>query len=246
MKRSTTFCALTVLLFNLGAAAPPEGFTPLFNGKDLTGWKPPEGDNGHWKVVDGVIDYDARSEAKKDKHLWTEKEYGDFVLRVEWRLKETPFTNPRIKYVLPDGTHAKGPDGKELNLALPDSDSGVILRGDMKNQVNIWTWPIGSGEFYGWRTAKNSSPETKAAVTPRTQADQPVGEWNAYEITMTGDRVTVVLNGETVIDGAQLPGVKPRGAIGLQHHGAMKDGKWTSPPSLIQFRNLSIKELKSE
>jgi hypothetical protein len=109
--------------------------------------------------------------------------------------------------------------------------------------VNIWTWPIGSGEFYGWRMAKDSSPETKAAVTPRTQADKPVGEWNTYEITMKGDRVSVVLNGKKVIDNAQLPGVKPKGAIGLQHHGAMKDGKWTSPPALLQFRNISIREL---
>jgi hypothetical protein len=245
MKRSITLCALLVLVLNIAAAAdaPPEGFTPLFNGKDLAGWKVPQGDNGHWKVVDGTIDYDARSEAKKDKHLWTEKEYGDFVLRVDWRIKETPFTNPRIKYILPDGTHARGPDGKELNLALPDSDSGIILRGEMKNQVNIWTWPIGSGEFYGWRMAKDSSPETKAAVTPKHQADKPVGEWNTYEITMKGDRVTVVLNDKKVIDNAQLPGVKPKGAIGLQHHGAMKDGKWTSPPSLLQFRNISIREL---
>ena len=43
---------------------PPEGFVSLFNGKDLTGWKVPEGDGGHWKVVDGVIDYDAGSQAK--------------------------------------------------------------------------------------------------------------------------------------------------------------------------------------
>ena len=50
-----------------GAADAPAGFTPLFNGKDLAGWKVPEGDNGHWKVVDGVIDYDARSEATGDK-----------------------------------------------------------------------------------------------------------------------------------------------------------------------------------
>ncbi len=77
---------------------PPPGYVSLFNGKDLTGWKIPEGDNGHWKVVDGVIDYDARSEAAKDKNLWTVKEYGDFVLRVEWRFKDTPFVyrNGRI------------------------------------------------------------------------------------------------------------------------------------------------------
>jgi len=41
----------------------PDGFTALFNGKDLTNWKVPEGDNGHWKILDGVIDYDAESEA---------------------------------------------------------------------------------------------------------------------------------------------------------------------------------------
>src|SRR5271166_1786630 len=59
---------------------PPPGFTTLFNGKDFSGWKVPEGDGGHWKVVDGVIDYDAQSEAKgNDKHLWTEREFGDFV-----------------------------------------------------------------------------------------------------------------------------------------------------------------------
>ena len=51
----------------------PEGFVSLFNGKDLTGWKIPEGDGGHWKVVDGVIDYDAESEAKGDKALWSDR-----------------------------------------------------------------------------------------------------------------------------------------------------------------------------
>src|SRR5213592_729327 len=74
--------------------APPAGFTSLFNGKDLGGWRVPAGDNGHWRVVDGVIDYDAGSEAAGEKHLWTEKEYGDFTLRVDWRIKETPYTNP--------------------------------------------------------------------------------------------------------------------------------------------------------
>src|SRR4030042_2513907 len=67
-----------------------EDFVSLFDGKSLQGWKVPEGDNGHWKVVAGVIDYDAGSEATGDKDLWTAKEYGDFVLRVDWRIKETP------------------------------------------------------------------------------------------------------------------------------------------------------------
>src|SRR5687767_6999401 len=198
--------------------------TSLFNGKDLEGWKIPEGDGGHWKVVDGVIDYDARSEAK-DKNLWSAKEYGDFTLHVEWRIKETPWVNPNVKDILPDGTHKKGPDGKEINLALPDSDSGILLRGNGKYQVNIWCWPVGSGEVYGVRMDKNSPPDVKAGVTPKKKMDKPIGEWNAFEITVKGDRLWVKLNGEEVITNALLPGIAPKGPIGLQHHGGFKDGK---------------------
>jgi hypothetical protein len=85
------------------AETPPAGFVSIFNGKDLGGWRVPAGDNGHWRVVDGVIDYDAESEAAGEKHLWTEKEYGDFTLRVDWRIKETPYTNPNVHIVKPDG-----------------------------------------------------------------------------------------------------------------------------------------------
>jgi Domain of Unknown Function (DUF1080) len=222
---------------------PPPGFVTLFNGRDLSGWTVPEGDNGHWKVLDGVIDYDAQSEAKADKSLWTEREFGDYVLHVDWRIKETPYVNPNVYYVLPDGTHARDVRGQELKLALPDSDSGILLRGSGKYQVNIWCWPIGSGEMYGIRMDAKMPPELRAAVTPRTQADKPVGEWNHYEITVRGNTVTVTLNGKAVIPGAQIPGLPARGRIGLQHHGGMRDGKWNSPPSLLQFRNIHIKEL---
>ena len=64
----------------------PEGFTSLFNGRNFTNWKIPQGDNGHWKIVNGVIDYDAESEAQ-DKNLWSEKEYRDFILYVDWRIR---------------------------------------------------------------------------------------------------------------------------------------------------------------
>jgi len=244
MRRTTR--ALAAVLGLLAAGLPAgadEGFVPLFNGKDLSGWKVPAGDNGHWKVVDGVIDYDARSEAAGDKSLWTEKEYGDFVLRVEWRIKETPYVNPGVPIILPDGTHKKGPDGEDVRMAVPDSDSGIYLRGQSKAQVNIWCWPVGSGEVYGYRTDPKMPAEVKAGVTPRTIADRHVGEWNRFEITMKGDALTVVLNGVTVLEGARLPGVAARGPIGLQHHGEMKDGKWVSPPALVQFRNVAVKEL---
>jgi hypothetical protein len=70
-----------------------------------------------------------------------------------------------------------------------------------------------------------------------------VGEWNHYEITVRGNTVAVMLNGKAVIPGAQIPGLPARGRIGLQHHGGMRDGKWNSPPSLLQFKNIFIKEL---
>lgn len=221
----------------------PAGFTALFNGRDFSGWKAPEGDGGHWKAIDGVIDYDAQSDARGDKSLWTVREFGDFVLRVDWRIKETPYVNPRVPYILPDGTHARDTQGKEMRLSLPDSDSGILLRGSGKNQVNIWCWPIGSGELWGYRTDPRQPPEIRAAATPRTQADRPVGEWNTFEITLRVDRITLVLNGKTVIENAQMPGIASKGAVGLQHHGGKRDGKWISPPSLLQFKNIFIKEL---
>ena len=237
-----------ILLVALVSCAGParggeEGFVSLFNGRDLAGWIVPEGDNGHWKVVDGVIDYDALSESKKDKNLWSEKEFGDFVLKVEWRIKETPYVNPNVFEILPDGTHRKGPDGKEIRLSVPDSDSGIFLRGTGKSQANIWCWPAGSGELYGYRTDPQMPPEVRAAAVPKRKADRPVGEWNAFVITVKGDRVSVVLNGVSVIEGARLPDLPPRGQIALQHHGSMKGGKWTSPPSLLQFRNIRVREL---
>jgi len=224
--------------------APPPGFRALFNGKDFTGWKVPVGDNGHWRIVDGVIDYDAESEAEGDKALWHTEDFRDFVLHIDWRIKSTPFINPGIAYILPDGTHARDIHGEEIKLSMPDSDSGVYLRGDGKNQVNIWCWPIGSGEFYGYRMDKSMPPEIRAGVTPRHQADKPVGQWNRFEITVKGDQVSVVLNGIEVIDQAQLPGMAPKGPIALQHHGSKRDGRWTGPPSLVQFKNIYIKELK--
>ena len=127
-----------------------QGFTSLFNGKNLSGWKVPEGDNSHWKVIDGVIDYDARSEAKGDKCLWSEKSYRDFILRVDWRLKKEPGFLHRIPVILPDGNTKKGADGKDETIEIEDADSGIYLRGSDKSQVNIWMWPIGSGEVYGY------------------------------------------------------------------------------------------------
>ena len=243
-KYSVLIVAVSVSIVD--AQPPVNGaseFVSLFNGRDLAGWKIPAGDHGHWRVVDAVIDYDAESEAAGDKNLWSDRSYGDFVLRVEWRIKSTPYVNQSVPIIRFDGTHKKDATGREIRIAVPDSDSGIFLRGSSKAQVNIWCWPIGSGEVYGYRTDAAMPSAVRAAVTPKRNADRDVGAWNAFEITMQGDRLTVVLNGEEVISKAQLPGIAPSGPIALQHHGAKKDGVWTAPPSVVQFRNISIRQL---
>ncbi len=227
----------------LAQGQAPSGFASLFNGTDFSGWKTPEGDNGHWKIVNGVIDYDALSEAKGDKNLWTDREYGDFILEVEWRIKETPYKNPRVPIILPSGEHKRDEKGQEIRMVVPDSDSGILLRGEGRSQVNIWCWPTGSGEVYGYRMDRNMPSAVRAGVTPKLLADKNIGEWNKFRITLRGDRLTVELNGKTVIENARLPGIPAKGPIGLQHHGSQKDGQWTSPPSLVQFRNIYIREL---
>ena len=250
---STYLAALWLTLAAAGAhaaseprqtsAQTPTGFVSLFNGRDLSHWKIPEGDNGHWKVLNSVIDYDARSEAPdRMKDLWSAKEYTDFVLKLDWRIKETPGTYA-MPEVLSDGTDKLGADGKPILTHRPNADSGVYLRGTTKAQLNIWCWPVGSGEVYGYRTDESMPPSVRAGVTPKVNADKPVGEWNTFEITLRGDRLSVVLNSRQVIGNAQLPGIPVCGPIGLQHHGEFKDGKYNGASALVQFRNLSIREL---
>jgi hypothetical protein len=61
---------------------------------------------------------------------------------------------------------------------------------------------------------------------------------------MRDDRLSVKLNGQQVLKDAQLPGIPSRGRIALQHHGGKDaEGNWRSPPALVQFRNIAIREL---
>ncbi len=246
IKRSIFLAALlSAISFGLHAQDNkkiPAGFKSLFNGKDFDNWNVPQGDNGHWKVINGVIDYDAESEAQ-DKNLWSAKQYKDFILYVDWRIKEVPWKNPNVPIILPSGLHKLDEKGNEIHMVVPDSDSGILLRGVGKCQANIWGWPIGSGEVYGYRMDDKMPPEVRRGVTPKVNADKNIGEWNTFKITMKGNRMSVELNGIVVIDNALLPELPASGPIGLQHHGSKKDGEWVSPPSLVQFRNIYIKEI---
>ena len=220
-----------------------EGFTQLFNGEDLTGWKAPLGDNGHWSVIDGVIDYDARSEAEGNKSLWSEKEYNDFKLHVEWRFKGYGDHLFKLPTILPSGEYLRDENGKIIEPLGPNSDSGILLKG--VGQTNLWCWSVGSGELWSIRNNKELPAEARAAAVPSSNQDNPVGFWNAFDITIKGDRITIKNNGIVVINNALYPGLDVEGPIGFQHHGGInaKTGKLKGASSLVQFRNVWIKEL---
>jgi hypothetical protein len=210
---------------------PPEGFTALFNGQDLTGWKgllkgpndnpikraaltpeelsaaQQEADENmreHWKVENGDIAFDG-----KGRSLCTVKDYADFELLVDWKI-------------------------------TPRGDSGIYLRGSP--QVQIWdphTQPtkagseVGSGAFYN--NQKNPSKPLKVA-------DKPIGQWNRFRILMVGDRAHVFLNEELVTNDTVLENywdrskpMFPTGQIELQNHG---DELW--------FKNIYIRELAAK
>jgi hypothetical protein len=194
---------------------PPQGFTSLFDGKDLKCWKglvadpprraamsPTELADAtqkatvealkHWTAVNGEIVYDG-----KNNNLCTVKDYGDFEMMVDWKI---------------------GPKG----------DSGIYLRGSP--QVQIWDNPRGSGGLYN---------DEKNPNDPTVVADKPIGEWNHYDILMVGDEVTVYLNNVLVTNHVPLENywerskpIYPIGQIELQHHG---DPLW--------FKNIYIREI---
>ncbi|MDX2147475.1 MAG: family 16 glycoside hydrolase [Planctomycetota bacterium] len=208
-------------------AVAQEGFVPLYTGVDLAGWKADPKNEGNWTPQDWVLDYNG-----KGNHLWSEKSFKDFILICDWRWSG-PVNDAERPVILPDGSEQKDADGKTVTRTIKNAgDSGIYLRGSEKSQVNIWCWPAGSGEVYGYRTDASMPAEVRAGVTPRVVADAPIGQWNRFIITMKGDRLSVVLNGKSVIENAQLPGVPERGPIALQNHG-----------DPIQFANILIKEL---
>jgi hypothetical protein len=193
----------------------PQGFTTLFNGVDLGGWKglvddPPARAKmsqeelrqkeiaataeamKHWKVVDGAISYDG-----KNNSLCTAKDYGDFEMLVDWKIE-------------------------------PEGDSGIYLRG--APQVQIWDRPEGSGGLYN--NQKNPS-------NPTVKADNAPGQWNTFRILMVGEKVTVFLNDTLVVQDVTMENywerdkpIYPTGQIELQHHG-----------SNLWFKNIYIREI---
>jgi hypothetical protein len=215
-------------------AKADEGFISLYNGVDLTGWKVHDGLLGHWKPNDWRLEYDGGATGKegKEKDLWTLDSFEDFTLVVDWRWPGRSERTTKRPVILPSGEHATEADGSPKEIDVPIADSGIYLRGSTKAQINIWQWPIGSGEIWGYRTDPSMPASVRAAATPKLKADNPVGKWNRFEITAQGQYVTIALNGKTVIDRCHLPGLPTEGPLALQHHG-----------DPIEFANIFVKRL---
>jgi hypothetical protein len=199
---------------------PPEGFEALFNGRDLTGWK-------------GLVGDPKSRAAMSAEQLAEEQEKADQRMRDHWRVEDG--------ILVFDGKgdnlcSAKDYGDFELYVDWKiekEGDSGIYLRGTP--QVQIWdpSLPnagVGSGGLYN-----NANNPNK----PLVNADKPPGEWNTFYIKMVGDKVTVKLNGELVVDNVTLENywekdkpIYPKGAIELQNHG-----------NTLYFRNIFVKEL---
>ncbi|MDA3924318.1 MAG: DUF1080 domain-containing protein [Kiritimatiellae bacterium] len=207
---------------------PPKGFIALFDGKGLTNWKGVTREN---KFDNPLVRQKATpEEAEKIQRN------ADGLMRQHWIVRDHGilyFDGKKGGYSLATAKdYADFEMYVDWRLMSVRGDSGLYLRGSP--QVQIWDahnqWNIGSGGLYN--NKKNPSKALKIA-------DELVGDWNTFYIKMVGERVTVKLNGELVVDNTVLENywdrkqpIFPKEQIELQCHG-----------DPLEFRNIYIREL---
>lgn len=222
MKRSLYLSlAATVALVMSSIAVEPsseEGFAKLFDGKTLDGWQ--GGKDGYVIQDEAIV-----SQPKGSGNLSTVKEYGNFHLKFEFKL--TPGANNGIGIRVPDEA-----PGERLDPAYKGMEIQVLDDGDERYK-NIKEWQH-HGSVYG-------------IVPAKTGFLKPTGEWNREEIIASGRHITVILNGETIVD-ADLDKASENGTIDGKAHPGLKRDKghicFCGHGAEVWFRNLRIKELK--
>lgn len=220
-------------------ADPALGFIPLLNGKDGTGWHVTGEKDTLWEIMGNLVSTQksSRNSAASPTakpNMWTDRSYRNFKLSVDWRLPTAPELNLRPKFTA-DGLFVRDVEGNVIRRRILDAgDSGIYLRGSSRYQVNLWCQPMGSGNVVALHKDETVPEHIRRAVMPGIKADNPLGEWNRFIITLTDDWLTVDLNGTTVLDHALLPGIPKEGPIALQY-------EYSSPP--VEFTNIYLKEL---
>jgi hypothetical protein len=212
------FVVASLLAPALVAADETEpGFVSLFDGKSLAGW---ESAPGAYAVEDGAIVCVAGSKG----NLLTEKEYGDFVLRFEFKL--TPGAN--------NGLAIRSPLKTLGNLHLEGTEI-QILDNTAEKYKGLKPYQF-HGSVYG-------------VVSAKKEGLKPVGEWNQQEVTLQGQHVKVVLNGTTIVDADLDEASKPQTLDALDHPG-LKATKGhlglLGHGDRIEVRNIRIKELDAK
>lgn len=218
---------------------PPAGFTALFNGHNLDGWR--GGDTyDHRKLV--ALPDDKRAE-QIDKWTKTMREVNPKTGKPHWYPEGDELVNDGFGAF---ATTEKDYGDFELLLeykTVPKADSGIYLRG--VPQVQIWDYTekekFGIGADKGSGGLWNNSAGAPGK-DPLVLADKPFGEWNQFRILMVGSRVSIWLNGKLVVDHAILENyydrkkpVPAKGPIQLQTHGGE-----------IRWRNVFVREIGAE
>jgi hypothetical protein len=202
------------VLFTAGAFAAEPGFHPLFNGKSLDGWKLVGGRGPGYVVEKGII----VCPADGGGNLFTEKEYGNFVLRLDFRLSEGGNNGVGIRAPF-EGDAAY--QGMEIQVL----DDYAERYKDIKPGQH-------AGSIYDVFPAKQG-------ILKRA------GEWNSYEITAKGRQVSIRLNGTVIVD-ANLDTVKDP-AVLKRHPGLARTSGhigFLGHGTRVEFRNVRVKELQ--
>jgi hypothetical protein len=207
-------------------ARADEGFQPLFNGKDLTGWKQFMPDKNVkpedvWSVKDGVMI--CLGAKKPNGYIITEKEYGNYVLKVQWRFPAAPGNSGVL-------LHVQQPDKvwpKSVEAQLQSGEAGDFWLIDAKLDIPKERNNPNSARNYIRIGEKWIMAEGKAKAE-RKKFEKPIGEWNQYEIHCNGGDIRLMVNGQLVNEGKN--GELSKGRILLQAEGAD-----------IHFRNIEIK-----
>lgn len=204
---------LALLAGSLYAQSEPN-FKPLFDGKTLNGWKLVGGHGPGYVVQDGII----VCPKEGGGNLFTEKEYGNFALRFEFKL--TSGGNNGIGIRAPyEGDAAY--QGMEIQI-LDDGDA--MYKGVIRPE-----------QYHG---------SVYDVIPARTGFKKPVGEWNEEEIRANGRRITVTLNGVIILD-ADLGIVKEQKVLDKHPGLARKAGHigFLGHGSHVEFRNIRVQEL---